>query len=699
VTRRAESVALLAMVALYTAIYSAACVIKYRAFLYDDIDLAIFTQALANLMRGSLGCSIRGASWLGDHSSLSLFLVTPLYAIARTPLTLLVAQSVALALGAIPVHRLARRELGDGPAALACAALYLLYPATGYLNLFEFHPEALSTPALIAAFAMLREERTRAAALWSAVALLGKEDAALVVAAMGVYALTLRRPASRAQAGWLIGLAAGSLALSFGALKPALAHGAPAYGAMYSQWGRSPGEIALALARAPWRAVAALFTTPGNAHDTLIKQQYWVQMLLPLAFLPLAAPEVLAIALPIVLEHMLSWRTQQHGIVYQYTAFVIPFALAAAVVGLGRVGRGGRSVGGAAASSAAPTAAPPPASARRFATLALLAAILAQLLFGPLLGRGLIQAAKPLQHTWPTAYDRAMAAEKRRMLARIPAAGGVVASFDVLVPLAARADLHSLHHVLSGKYTFSDRAFPNPDGVVAMLADWSGERLAIYPDAGTGARLRALAVKNQLMPVEAVGDLVLYLRAPGPGLALVEPLRMDSAPPPLVLDGELAFLGATLAGGSLAPGATLRFDTRWRTVAAVNRSFLTEWLILDRDRVVASRMRFLGYLIAPPGDWPLGEAMAEHYALPIPVSLAPGRYRLAMRVGSERGGRAAPAAASDPAVAARGGLVALGEFVVAAGHSPSGLVPQPDHPDHMDDPQWALANWPAASTR
>jgi hypothetical protein len=237
---RRTRLALAALVVAYAAIHFGTCVVKYRAFLYDDIDLAIFTQALANLMRGSLGCSIRGMSWLGDHSSLNLFLVAPFYAIARTPLTLLFVQTVALALGALPVYRLARRELGDPWTALLCAALYLLHPALGYVNLFEFHPEALSTPALIAAIAYLREDRTRPMAFWATVALLGKEDVALAVAALGVYALALRRPGGLARGGALLGLAVFSLVVSFAWLKPALGSGAADYGAMYSRWGDSP---------------------------------------------------------------------------------------------------------------------------------------------------------------------------------------------------------------------------------------------------------------------------------------------------------------------------------------------------------------------------------------------------------------------------------------------------------------------------
>ena len=44
---------------------------------------------------------------------------------------LLVAQAVAVALGALPVFWLARKHLGSERAALGFALAYLLYPAAG----------------------------------------------------------------------------------------------------------------------------------------------------------------------------------------------------------------------------------------------------------------------------------------------------------------------------------------------------------------------------------------------------------------------------------------------------------------------------------------------------------------------------------------------------------------------------------------
>ena len=68
-------------------------------------------------------------------------------------------QAVAVALGAVPVFLLARKHLGSEWAGLGFALAYLLYPPTQWLVVDDFHPVALATPLLLAAFWFLDEDR------------------------------------------------------------------------------------------------------------------------------------------------------------------------------------------------------------------------------------------------------------------------------------------------------------------------------------------------------------------------------------------------------------------------------------------------------------------------------------------------------------------------------------------------------------
>lgn len=632
-------------------VYTWICVTKFRHYLYDDFDLAIFAQSTAGILGGSLFSSIRGMHWLGDHSSLVLFLVAPLYAVFQSPVTLLVVQSAACALGAWPVFLIARRQLGHEGAAAACAIAYLLQPALDYVNLFEFHPEALAAPAVLFLMWGVLAERRGLAIVAAVLALSCREDVALVVLGVAAWAVWLHRRRGVATAVALAGLAAVSLLVTFAWLKPAFNHGEAGYGDMYRAWGASLGEVALNVARRPHEAIAALFATPGNAADTALKQRWWLYMLGPLAFLPLLSPVTLAIALPVVALHLLSSRTQQHTIVYQYAALVTPVLVVAAVQGLRVLARWR---GGAARGLVAGAAG------------LVIVATLCQLGIGPLTGAW--RAAGPVapQRVFPTPEDRAWRPVRDRMLAAVPAQGSVVASFEFLAPLSARSDVHAAHHLLSGTYTYSARPYHAPKRVAALLFDPSQRLMLAYLQPASGWRLRRLVDSNALHVAAAAGDLVLLTAEPDT-LALV---RGDDAPVDLPrqvrFDGTLEFLGADRVAAQARAGETLALRTAWRRVGTIARNDLM--ILAWRDaagRVARRHVRPLGYVFEDPPGWPLNAAVTERLLLRVPADLAPGRYALTLSVGWKRGAASGLATPDDPLLEARGGMIELGTIDVA----------------------------------
>lgn len=661
--RRAAAI-LAALMAAYAAVYGVIAFVKFRYYLYTDIDLAIFVQATDQALRGSLFSSIRGMNWLGDHVSLILFVIAPLYAVFRHPLTLLLLQCVVLALGAWPVFALARRELKHEGVALAFAALYLLYPALGYSNLFEFHPEVLATTTLLATIHCLAAGRFALTLLFAVLSVLCKEDVALAVGMLGLTSLLPGRPRRIGAA--LVGLALASLVISFAVIRPALSSAAAEYGKMYRDWGGSIGAVAVNLLTHPLRAVSAFFATPGDVPDSLLKQRYWPQMLGPLLFLPLLSPGTLAVALPVLAEHFLSFRSQQHGIVYQYTALVTPVMIAAAVRGLANLVRG------VARGPITAEAMVRPTRTRRVAVgmagAALAASIVCNLLYGPLLRQEWGSAPTTPESSWPGDLDRARLAYRDRMFAGVPPQGGVVAAFEFLARLASRRDVHSIHHLYAGSYTFSSEPYPIPTGVTAMLADLGDARLAMFGTPGTSLRLRALVDGNRLRPVEAAGDLVLLTRAPGDSVELVH----VGAPPAtvarrVVYDRQLAFTGFAMPESIVAPGALLPLETYWRRVAPADRRFVMQLIVRDGEgRVALSVVRHLGYLIYPPVAWPPDTTVRETYRMIIPPGLLPGVYALGLRVAWLRGGRPDLSQPDDPSLAEKDLMVDLGRFTVVA---------------------------------
>ena len=77
----------------------------------------------------------------------------------------------------------------------------------------------------------------------------------------------------------------------------------------------------------------------GSSYDRL---SYLGALLIPLAFLSLAAPLLAAGALPEVLINVLADWFPQYSIQFQYVAVIVPFLVAAAILGLARLRRARR---------------------------------------------------------------------------------------------------------------------------------------------------------------------------------------------------------------------------------------------------------------------------------------------------------------------------------------------------------------------
>src|SRR5205807_2547389 len=125
-------------------------------------------------------------SRLAAHVDPILLVFAPLWLAWPSANMLLVAQALAVGLGAFPVYLLARKHLGSPYAGIAFALAYLVYPATGWLTLNEFHPVAFATPLLLYAFWFLDEDRLVPFAICAVVAATCKEEIPFVIAGFGL---------------------------------------------------------------------------------------------------------------------------------------------------------------------------------------------------------------------------------------------------------------------------------------------------------------------------------------------------------------------------------------------------------------------------------------------------------------------------------------------------------------------------------
>src|SRR5947209_5726032 len=324
---------LAAGVAAWVTGFAALSVLRHDAFSTGRFDLGNMVQAVWSTAHGHplRVTDLHGdqISRLGAHVDPILVLFAPLWWIWPSPDMLLTAQALAVGLGAVPVFWLARKHLGSARAGLGFALAYLLYPATGWLTLNEFHPVALATPLLLFAFWFLDEDRLVPFAICAVAASACKEEIPFVIAGFGVWYAVSRRRWAEGGAIALLGVAWAAVATTV--VIPHFNQGQSSdFYTRYSEVGGSPGGIVKTAFVHPGRLAGVAFTG-RDLH-------YALQLLWPLAFLPLLAPLVLVAVLPELAINALSAVTTQTSIHFHYTAALIAPLVIAAVRGAKRLG-------------------------------------------------------------------------------------------------------------------------------------------------------------------------------------------------------------------------------------------------------------------------------------------------------------------------------------------------------------------------
>jgi len=329
-------------VSVYILFFSAFTILKNYTFLTSGLDLGVYNQALwtarfeGKLFYGTADLPFNpsgtfAGSFFGTHFSPAMFLLLPFYSIYPGVEILLIIQSVILALGAIPLYWMARDKLGQNTA-LLISLLYLSYPALHYVNINDFHIEALTSTFFLFAVYYLERKEWAKFFTFNILAMSTIEFAPVIALFVGIYGLWLySRGAFEGHRNALRYIA---LTMLIATLWFILALKMKDFFNPYT----NPVPFT-------W---AHLFSNPASifyyAFQNLdSKISYLIGFLGPLVFLPLFAPAPLLMALPWIGAGFISNFYGYYGIYYQYSAFVIPFVFIAFVKAIERLASNGFS--------------------------------------------------------------------------------------------------------------------------------------------------------------------------------------------------------------------------------------------------------------------------------------------------------------------------------------------------------------------
>jgi len=473
------------------------------------------------------------------------------------------------------------------------AGVYLLYPPLQFANLFDFHADTFATPMLLAAFASIFAGRTGWALAWAGLLMLVKEDMALVALSFGLYVAAVHR---RLSGLWLAAAAAAVFALLIGVVIPSWIQSS--YFSVFNRWRH--------LGNTPWELITSPVLRPDVFFGTILQPErlgYLVLLLMPLAGLPLLAPEVLAVGLPPLVSNLLSSSEMQYTIRGQYTASLTPILIAAAVVGSRRAAVWIEERGW-----------------RPRAVLAAMAAtsVIASVTLSPLPWS---QDPFARKQYWDANPRPAVAS----IAARIPPGASVSAANHVGAHVALRNAIY---------------LFPaGEDRADYVIVDVSGlDYVGASPDPEAFRPLLRYLVETR--PLVTVEDgLALFGRGEpsADAVARLVNLRQTSA-----ADGELAGQFALVASAvtptRVAPRANLRARYSW-TSGAVGQAMpcVAEALVSGGGDAVWASTRPMFHALLPVSHWPAGTVADDGAVFVVTETVSPGRYAWVVSTWLDRG--------------------------------------------------------------
>ena len=304
--------ALIAAIAAYTSYFTNVTLDVHHGLGTSSYDFGLYDQGVWLMSRFHAPfVTLMGRNLMGDHTSFILVFVVPIYWVFPSAGALFFTQSLAIALGSVPVYLLGRRLLKNDGFAVLLAVCYLLHPAVAWTNRENFHPDSYIAPLIGMAIYAAIQKRWRLYVVFVVLSLLVKEDASLVLVPLGIW-VALKRDKK-------IGLITITACLSYMLLAMFVVMksliGVPTRNGWRIPFGGPGGVIKTALTR-PMDLVRHYWSDN--------RPFYFWQMTFPFALAFAWEPSVALISLVVLATNMLSTFWYQYQIQYHYALVAVP---------------------------------------------------------------------------------------------------------------------------------------------------------------------------------------------------------------------------------------------------------------------------------------------------------------------------------------------------------------------------------------
>jgi len=319
---------LVAIFSVYFIIYT---VTRNTAYLTHGEDLGIMDQALWNTIHGNFlhqticnsltdtNCvGLQGFVRFAIHFEPLLIPLSLLYLVVPGPDTLLVLQVLVVATGAFPAFWLARLRLRNDFAAVAIAAVYLLYPAQQNAIVSDFHAVAFTAAFLLFTLYFMYTRKTVWLFVFAILSMACKEEIPLLIIMFALWSMVFQRR-------WRSGGALLLLSVIWVGAYLFITHffspvGHPLLESRYTYLGNNPLQMAKSVLFHPLSIVRDHVLEPNHF-------SYLRVLLNPAGYLPILAPWVLVLALPTLALNLLSNYPNMYSGLFQYNAEIVPILI------------------------------------------------------------------------------------------------------------------------------------------------------------------------------------------------------------------------------------------------------------------------------------------------------------------------------------------------------------------------------------
>lgn len=337
-------------IVLYIAYFSFFSILRYKTLYASYYDLGIMHQTVYNTYKAIVDRdssrvlemtdtdSPKQIKRLAIHTDFTLALLAPLYFIHAGPETLLVIQTVVVALGAWFIFQLTLELIKNAKyrqlLALIFALSYLLYPPLERSNMFDFHSVTMASTFLLGMFYCWLKNKYKLSLIFFFLSLATKEQVALTTCFFGVYTIYSNYILKKTKKNiyyslTIIGISIYWFVFTIFYVIPAFRGSDHFAIKKYADFGDSPTNIIIGVLKNPLSIIRYIISDDAK--------RYLLNLLGPVAFLPLLSPATLLIAAPEFAINLLSKDSNLRNIFYHYTAVITPFIFISAIYGLSYV--------------------------------------------------------------------------------------------------------------------------------------------------------------------------------------------------------------------------------------------------------------------------------------------------------------------------------------------------------------------------